>query len=87
MQSILQNMLDLYQPEKGYEPLSSESATYASSFQMLSIVRLSPKRVRTKWKLGQNRSTEVRRRVASELRRRGQPNDARTADEIERTIC
>jgi predicted FMN-binding regulatory protein PaiB len=43
-------------------------------------------RRRAKFKLGQNRPAETRRRVIAELRRRGRAHDARAAEALEWTI-
>jgi predicted FMN-binding regulatory protein PaiB len=49
-------------------------------------VRLTIRRTRVKFKLGQNRSPQSRRHIIEELRRRGRPDDARAADALEWTL-
>jgi hypothetical protein len=49
-------------------------------------VRLAIRARRAKFKLGQNRSVDVRARIANELRRRGRPNDERAAEALQWTI-
>jgi len=49
-------------------------------------VSLAVTRRRTKFKLGQNRPPETRRRVIDELRKRGRPSDQRAADALEWTL-
>jgi predicted FMN-binding regulatory protein PaiB len=43
-------------------------------------------RTRVKFKLGQNRPPQARRRIIEELRRRGGPTDGRAADALEWTL-
>lgn len=86
VRDVLQAMMDRHQPEGKYVPLEESSDLYKESFEMLTIVKLQPLGFRTKWKLGQNRSPSVRRHIAAQLRLRGESNDFRTADEIEKSV-
>jgi predicted FMN-binding regulatory protein PaiB len=49
-------------------------------------VRLDVERTRVKFKLGQNRPPQARRRIIAELRQRGRPADGRAADALEWTL-
>ncbi len=58
----------------------------AAVVAQLAAVRLDIVGRRVKFKLGQNRPAEIRRRVIAELRARGRRTDGRAADAIERTL-
>ncbi len=79
-------LLARYQPEAGYRPLDPADPLYRGALAQLAAVRLAVTRCRTKFKLGQNRPAEARRRVIAELRKRGRPNDQRAAEALEWTI-
>jgi uncharacterized protein len=79
-------LLARYQPEGGFRPLRPEDPLYRGALAQLAAVRLAIQRRRAKFKLGQNRPAEVRRRVIAELRGRGRPGDDRTAAALEWTI-
>jgi len=83
LRAALQKMLDRYQPEGKYAALDPASDVYRASFASLALVRLIPTASRAKWKLGQNRSAEIRRRVAFQLRERARPEDLILAREVE----
>jgi transcriptional regulator len=80
-------LLAQHQPERGFRPLDVGDPLYAGAIAQLAAVRLEVRRRRVKFKLGQNRPVETRRRVVAELRKRGRPNDARAADALEWTIA
>jgi predicted FMN-binding regulatory protein PaiB len=80
-------LLSRYQPEGGYRALAADDPLYRGALAQLAAVRLVVTRCRVKFKLGQNRTVEVRRRVIAELRRRGRPNDQRAADALEWTLA
>lgn len=67
----LARLLTRYQPEGRYEPPVPGHPMYVAPAARLTLVRLTTLRVRTKYKLGQNRPPEVRRDVAARLRDRG----------------
>ncbi|OLB53339.1 MAG: hypothetical protein DMD98_16970 [Candidatus Rokuibacteriota bacterium] len=81
-----QRLLARYQPEGGFKPLDPADPLYQGALAQLAAVRLEIVRRRTKFKLGQNRTAEARRRVIEELRKRGRPNDHRAADALQWTI-
>ncbi len=79
-------LLARYQPEGGYQPLDPADPLYRGALGQLAAIRLAVTRRRAKWKLGQNRPAEARRRVIAELRKRGRPNDQLAAAALEWTI-
>lgn len=79
-------LLARYQPEGGFRPLGLEDPLYRGALEQLAAVSLEITRARPKFKLGQNRSPEARRRVIAELRRRGRASDPRAADALEWTL-
>jgi predicted FMN-binding regulatory protein PaiB len=81
-----ERLLERYQPEGGFRPLAVSDPLYRGALAQLAAVRLTIGRCRVKFKLGQNRTPEARRRVIDELRRRGRPNDQRAADALEGTL-
>ena len=79
-------LLERYQPEGGFRPLDPGDPLYRGAMAQLAAVSLAVTRRRTKFKLGQNRPPETRRRVIDELRKRGRPSDQRAADALEWTL-
>jgi hypothetical protein len=80
-------LLARYQPEGGFLAVAPEHAHYRGALSAIRALRLDIERTRVKYKLAQNRTPEVRARVASELRKRGRRNDARAAEQLEWTIA
>jgi len=80
-------LLAKHQHEGGFRRLDVGDPLYAGALARLAAIGLRVVRRRVKWKLGQNRPVEARRRVVAELRKRGRPNDARAADALEWTIA
>ena len=81
-----QRLMARYQPEGGFRAIDPEDPLYRGALRQLAAVRLAVERVRTKFKLGQNRPPETRRQVVQFLRERGRPNDARAAEALESTL-
>jgi uncharacterized protein len=81
-----ERLLARYQPEGGFRPLDPNNPLYRGAMAQLAAVTLEINRWRAKFKLGQNRPVEARRRVIAELRKRGRPNDGRAADALQWTI-
>jgi predicted FMN-binding regulatory protein PaiB len=75
----LARLLAHYQPEGRYEPPTPGHPLYTAPAARLTLARLTTLRVRTKYKLGQNRPPEVRRDIAARLRERG---DAAAAEVV-----
>jgi len=82
----LQKLMEQYQPEGNYEPLSPDHPMYQADFSALAIVKLKPYFIRTKWKLGQNRSESLRKNVIKNLRNRSLGQDLRTALLVESSL-
>jgi uncharacterized protein len=81
-----QRLMSRYQPEGGFRAIDPDDPLYRGALRQLAAVRLTVERVRTKFKLGQNRPPETRRKVVQFLRERGRPNDARAAAALESTL-
>jgi predicted FMN-binding regulatory protein PaiB len=81
-----QRLMARYQPEGGFRAIDPDDPLYRGALRQLAAVRLSVERVRTKFKLGQNRPPETRQKIAQFLRERGRPNDARAAEALESTL-
>ena len=79
-------LLTRYQPEGGFKPLDPADPLYRGALAQLAAARFEITRCRAKFKLGQNRPAETRRRVIAELRQRGRPSDLRAADALEWTL-
>jgi uncharacterized protein len=75
-----------YQPEGGFRAIRPEDPLYGGALRQLTAVRLAVERVRTKFKLAQNRPPETRRKIIQLLRERGRPNDVRAAEALESTL-
>jgi predicted FMN-binding regulatory protein PaiB len=73
-------------PEGGFRALDPGDPLYRGAMAQLAAVKLTIIRWRAKFKLGQNRPAEARRRVIAELRKRGRPSDGRAADALQWTI-
>jgi len=61
-------LLARYQPEGGFRALSPDDPLYRGALEQLAAVRLEVTTRRAKFKLGQNRPAEARRRIIGELR-------------------
>ena len=79
-------LLARYQPEGGFRPVTPDDPLYRGAIAHIAAVRLGIKDRRAKFKLGQNRSVEVRAKIVEEMRKRGRPNDGRAADGLQWTI-
>lgn len=75
-----------YQPEGGFRAIDPQDPLYRGALGMLAAVRLTVERARIKFKLGQNRPVETRRKIVQFLRERGRPNDTRAAEALESTL-
>jgi predicted FMN-binding regulatory protein PaiB len=81
-----ERLMARYQPEGGFRAIDPNDPLYRGALRQLAAVRLTVERVRTKFKLGQNRPPETRRNIIQFLRERGRPNDARAAAALESTL-
>lgn len=75
-----------YQPEGGFRAIDPQDSLYRGALGKLAAVRLTVERMLIKFKLGQNRPAETRRKIVQFLRERGRPNDARAAEALESTL-
>lgn len=82
----LSDIMERYQPEGSYRPITAADPMYKGMIGMLVKVSLEIGARRAKFKLAQNRTTAVRTRVIRELRSRGRPTDGRAADGLEWTL-
>jgi uncharacterized protein len=81
-----QRLMARYQPEGGFRAIDPDDPLYRGALRQLAAVRLTVERVRTKFKLGQNRPPETRRKIIQFLHERGRANDARAAAALESTL-
>jgi predicted FMN-binding regulatory protein PaiB len=78
-----QRLMQSYQPDGGYTPVSTGHAMYRGPFREIRALTLDVRARKVKWKLGQNRKPEQLRHVIAELRKRGRPNDPAAADALQ----
>lgn len=78
-----QRLMQYYQPDGGYTPVSTGHAMYRGPFREIRALTLDVRARKVKWKLGQNRKPEQLRHVIAELRKRGRPNDPAAADALQ----
>jgi predicted FMN-binding regulatory protein PaiB len=86
MASFLTKMMEKFQPEGHYAPLQTNSDVYLRSFKTLVLAEFTILEKIGKWKLGQNRSPELRRQIIQKLRERNLGADQRTAKEVSRWL-
>lgn len=86
MRRTLEKMMARFQPEGCFAALDPEHKLYKGSFAEIAIVAMIPVSVRTKWKLGQNRSEHTRLKVAEELFLRGEGRDLAAAEAVLETV-
>lgn len=73
--AVLQALMERYQPEGGYTPISAEAPLYRGSLRGVRVLRLRTERVSGKAALGQHWSEERRQAVREGLWRRGAAGD------------
>ena len=83
----LRSLLSRYQPEGRYVAVDAGNEMYARMMQRLTVVRLTIGRLRSKFKLGQQRPVEMRQRIIAELRQRNLPADPTAAEAVARTLA
>ena len=74
---ILGAIMQRYQPEGGYVPITAHAERYAKVLDSLLVAELRPTALHCKHKLGQHRSAAQIARVLTGLWRRGEPADLR----------
>jgi predicted FMN-binding regulatory protein PaiB len=83
----LRNLLSRYQPEGRYVAVDAANEMYARMLRRLTLVRLTIGRLRSKFKLGQQRPVDMRQRIIAELRQRNRPADLTAAEAVSRTLA
>lgn len=78
-----QRLMAHYQPDGGYQPVTTQNAMYRGPFNELAALTLTVRSRKVKWKLAQNRDRKNREKVIAELRKRGRPHDAGAADALQ----
>ena len=84
VESHLKRLLAKYQPESRYAPLDRNDSRYGKYMAALTLVRITPTEIRTKFKLGQRTGAGDREAIVRAMRERNEGVDARTSDIIER---
>jgi predicted FMN-binding regulatory protein PaiB len=79
-------LLARYQPEGGFRPVVADDPLYRGAIASIAAIRLEIRERRVKFKLGQNRSPQIRAELVRQLRSRGRPHDANAADGLQWTI-
>lgn len=83
--AALTKLVATHEAGKSYRSIADDEF-YGARLRRLAALRLQVVRSQAKFKVGPAGSDDVKRRVAEELRRRGEPNDARAADVIEASL-
>ncbi len=73
--SVLQALMDRYQPEGGFTPIRHDHPLYDEAIRRLLVTRVSLERITAKSKLGQNRTPCQIAQIVTQLWRRGSPRD------------
>ncbi len=81
-----QRLMQHYQPDGGYKPVTTEQAMYRGPFTEISALTLTVRERKVKWKLAQNRDRPTRETLIANLRARGRPADASAADALQWTL-
>ena len=84
VESHLGRLLAKYQPESRYAPIDRNDPRYGKYMAALTLVRITPTEIRTKFKLAQRTGKDDRDTIVRALRARGDTSDERTADAIEK---
>ena len=82
----LQALMEKYQPEGGFRPLSADLPMYRGALKGVGVFRLEITSWTGKLKFGANEPAKLRHIWVTKLRERGQPLDLLTAVEIEKTL-
>jgi predicted FMN-binding regulatory protein PaiB len=78
-----QRLMEHYQPDGGFKPVSAEHAMYRGAFNQIAALTLTVHERKVKWKLAQNRDRQRREMLIAELRKRARPTDAGAADALQ----
>ena len=81
----LRGIVARYQPGEPSTPVHHEHELYAEPIRYISLLRLVPSEIVSKFKLSQGTAAEARERIVSGLERRGELLDRVTADAIRKS--
>jgi nitroimidazol reductase NimA-like FMN-containing flavoprotein (pyridoxamine 5'-phosphate oxidase superfamily) len=84
--SILNRLMEKYQPEGKYKKISPQDPMYAKIVKATGIFALTIEEVSGKFKLAQNKSREDREKIISKLREMGSAANLTVAEEILKTL-
>jgi len=79
---VLRLLMDRFQPEGGYVPITPEDPLYRNAIRGLLLLRLRTREVVGRMKIGGNRSAAERSRILEGLWRRGDPGDVEAVGEV-----
>jgi uncharacterized protein len=82
----LQSLMEKYQPEGRFTPLSADDPLYARALRTVGAFRIDVESWTGKVRFGVNETEDVRRTLIARLRERQGPWDLETAAEIEKTF-
>ncbi len=82
--TVLQALMEKYQPEGGYEPIRYENPMYVKPLRETAVFRFTPHSWQLKCKAGQNMNASARRSVIRHLEDRNTPLDRETAEWMKR---
>lgn len=80
--SALNALMEKLQPEKGYETITAENPIYKKRIEDIMILKLIPKSLSCKLKMGQNLPPERKKLLLKHLEERGNPLDKASAEAI-----
>ncbi|MCE7737218.1 MAG: flavin-nucleotide-binding protein [Candidatus Heimdallarchaeota archaeon] len=81
---VLQKMMEKYQPEGQYTPISSDLSLYKKALENVGVYKIKMDDLSIKIKFGQNESDAAIMKIIDGLRERGSEIDQLTIDEIVR---
>jgi nitroimidazol reductase NimA-like FMN-containing flavoprotein (pyridoxamine 5'-phosphate oxidase superfamily) len=80
--SALNALMEKLQPEKRYETITAENPMYKKRIEEIMILKLIPKSISCKLKMGQNLPPERKKLLLKHLEKRGTPLDLLSASAI-----
>jgi len=83
--AALRKLLAAYEPQSAYREVIDDEF-YGARLRRLASLKLRIVRSQAKFKVGPAASDQVKRKVARQMRERGEPGDARAADVIEGSL-
>jgi nitroimidazol reductase NimA-like FMN-containing flavoprotein (pyridoxamine 5'-phosphate oxidase superfamily) len=78
--AILDALMQRFQPEGGYRPITLEQSRYARMLAATAVYRLTPVTLTAKVKLGQHLNAEQMEAIIAQLEKRGKQGDRQTAE-------